>query len=182
MSGEPPWAKELLHFWFEKIESGDWFSSSDAVDDELKDRFEAVLEAHGNRPAREFLSDPLTARAAILLFDQVPRNIYRDTERAFAFDPLALAIAKEAIARGWDEGIPDRERQFVAMPLMHSEDLATQEMCLDYFGKHLPDNLTYARSHHEMIARFGRFPHRNELLGRETTEAEQEAIEAGFSW
>lgn len=128
------------------------------------------------------MSDGDTVRAAILLFDQVPRNIYRDSARAFAYDPLALTLSKEAIARGMDEGLPNAQRQFVAMPLMHSEDLADQEASVAYFGEHLPDNLSFARSHHEMIERFGRFPHRNAALGRDTTPEEQRAIDEGFSW
>ena len=128
------------------------------------------------------MSDGDTVRAAILLFDQVPRNIYRDTARAFAYDPLALTLSKEAIARGMDEGLPNAQRQFVAMPLMHSEDLADQEASVAYFGEHLPGNLSFARSHHEMIERFGRFPHRNAALGRDTTPEEQRAIDEGFSW
>ena len=117
-----------------------------------------------------------------MLFDQVPRNIYRGTRRAFSFDPFARALAKAVIARGWDQDLPDGHRQFVAMPLMHSEDIADQQASLAYFGEHLPGNLEFAKSHHGMIERFGRFPHRNTVLGRETTEAEQRAIDDGFSW
>ncbi len=122
------------------------------------------------------------ALAGILLFDQVPRNIYRGTARAFGFDHKALALSKAAIDAGFDRGIDDTKRQFIAMPLMHSEDLADQEASLAYFAEYLPDNLSFARSHHAMIARFGRFPHRNDVLGRQTTDAEQAAIDEGFSW
>ncbi|MXO91657.1 DUF924 family protein [Altererythrobacter aquaemixtae] len=173
---------ELLHFWFEELEPSDWFGSSDSVDSALRQRFEDVLDKASAHKANAFLTDARSAQAAILLFDQVPRNIYRGTARAFAFDPLAREIAKGAIARGWDTALPDKERQFVAMPLMHSEDLADQEASLAYFSEHLPDNRSFAESHHKMIAQFGRFPHRNDVLGRKTTAAEQRAIDDGNSW
>lgn len=180
--GRRPWAAELLRYWFHELEPSDWFGSSAAIDRELTVRFERKVIALGAQPATDFIGDSQLAQAAILLFDQVPRNIFRDTAKAFAYDPLALEICKHMIAEGWDANLPDRERQFVAMPLMHSEDMADQEASLAYFGKHLPDNVSFARSHHEMIARFGRFPHRNDVLGRETTSEEQKAIEEGFSW
>lgn len=176
------WAARLLDFWFEELGPDDWFGGSPEIDAALRSRFEPALVEQGEKPAESFLVSADMARAAILLFDQVPRNIYRDTPRAFAYDPLALALAKHCIAAGWDEGLPDAQRQFVAMPLMHSEALADQEASLAYFEEHLPDNLSFAQSHHAMIARFGRFPHRNEILGRATTEAERQAIEDGFSW
>ena len=176
------WAAELLHLWFDTLEAADWFGSGADVDALLKTRFEHDLLMLGSQPAHTFLDDPQVAQAAILLFDQIPRNIYRGDAAAFTHDPLARAIAKAFIARGWDDGLPDHERQFAAMPLMHSEDLADQEASLAYFSKHLPGNAEFARSHHEMIARFGRFPHRNAALGRQTTEAEQRAIDSGFSW
>ncbi len=176
------WAADLLRFWFETLGPSDWFGSSDDVDALLRRRFESELAAQAQSPADSFLGDRKLAQAAILLFDQVPRNIYRGSAQAFATDPLARAISKAFIARGWDAALPDAERQFVAMPLMHSEDIADQEASLAYFGRYLPGNLSFARSHHEMIARFGRFPHRNAALGRETTEAEQRAIDDGFSW
>ena len=94
------WAGELLHFWFEKLGAPDWWGVSPAVDDHLRKRFARELTMLRSRPAREFLRDPLTARAAVLLFDQLPRNLYRNDRRAFAHDRLARRIAKGLIARG----------------------------------------------------------------------------------
>ncbi len=182
MTAEPhAWATELLRVWFSELGPDDWYTSNDDVDAMLRERFEGVLLAMELRPSSEFLSDPKTARAAIILFDQVPRNIYRGTPRAFAFDAKASMLAKEAIARGWDKGLSEGQRQFVGMPLMHSEDLADQEACLAFFAEE-SNNLSFARTHHQMIAKFGRFPHRNAALGRETTKEEQQAIDEGFSW
>ena len=148
----------------------------------LARRFAPDYQALSRRPAAEFLGDRQTAQAAILLFDQIPRNIYRGTPAAFATDDLALELAVNVIGRGWDAHLPRRARQFVAMPLMHSESIANQRDSLSFFARHLPGNLAFARSHYRMIARFGRFPHRNAVLGRTSTAAEARAIAAGFSW
>ncbi|GGC37338.1 membrane protein [Novosphingobium marinum] len=178
-----PWAADLLHYWFHELEPRQWFASDEVVDRELRRRFEGHLAALRVRPATEFLSDRETARAAILLFDQVPRNLFRDDARAFATDPLAREICKAALRKRWDNGLSHAGKQFVYMPLMHSEDIADQRLSLRLFAS-LGDsfNFRFARSHHAMIARFGRFPHRNELLGRRTTEAEARAIAAGNAW
>ena len=177
------WAADLLHFWFHTLDPADWFGADSHVDHELRRRYARWLAALRPRAAREFLGDPQTARAAVLLFDQVPRNIHRGSPLAFAADPLARAIAKGALGRGWDRGLGASARQFLAMPLMHSESIADQRASLAYFralGR--PEVLAFARSHHRMIARFGRFPHRNEVLGRAATPAECRAVAAGFAW
>jgi uncharacterized protein (DUF924 family) len=177
------WAAELLHFWFHALTPADWFRPDAAVDAEMRRRFGPDLAMLRPRPAGEFLTDPLTARAAVLLFDQVPRNIHRGSAQAFACDPLARAVACGALRRGWDAPLAPPERQFLAMPLMHSEDIADQRLSVAYFTRlGARHGLPFARSHHRMIARFGRFPHRNALLGRESSTAEQRAIEAGFAW
>jgi len=184
MSAAPRrWAAELLHFWFCRLRPHDWFRGGEHVDDALRRRFERELLALSSRPASEFLRDPQIARAAILLFDQLPRNLYRGTPRAFAFDPLALSICHGALERGWDRGLGKAERQFLAMPLQHSERIADQLRSLRYFTA-LEDSfvLRFARAHYRMIARFGRFPHRNEVLGRPSTPAEIAAVEAGNQW
>ena len=175
------WAAELLHVWFHHLGPADWYRGGPEVDALLRRRFAAEWRALRQRPAHEFLTGPRTAQAAVLLFDQVPRNLFRDDPRAFATDPLARATARAMIARGWDETLPGRERAFVGMPLMHSEHIADQRASLAYFASE-PANRAFARSHYRMIARFGRFPHRNRVLGRASTPAEERAIAAGFAW
>jgi len=177
------WAAELLHFWFHKLGPEARFTPDPQVDAILRRRFERELTRLAVRPAREFLTDPLIALAAVLMFDQLPRNLYRGTPRAFAFDRLARAIAKGALDRGWDKRLTFEQRQFLAMPLMHSERIADQRRSLAIFtrlGRRY--GRPYAVSHHRMIARFGRFPHRNPVLGRKSTEAEKRAVAAGFAW
>ena len=178
-----PWAAEILHFWFHDLRPDQLFARNDAVDAALRQRFGGDLAMLGTRPAREFLTDPLTARAAVLLFDQVPRNLFRDDARAFAFDPLARAICKGALARGWDRIAPPRERHFLYMPLMHSEAMPDQLLGLRLFtGLGDAFVLQFARDHARMIARFGRFPHRNTVLGRKSSAAEKRAVADGNAW
>jgi uncharacterized protein (DUF924 family) len=177
------WAAELLHLWFHELKPGNWFGSNPEIDDLLRRRFSHELAHLAHRPAHEFLSDPETARAAVLLFDQVPRNLYRNDARAFRFDSLARAIAKGALQRRWDRGLSGPEKQFLAMPLMHSEQIADQLRSLRYYAKLGPRfGWPFARSHYAMIARFGRYPHRNAVLGRKSTPAEIAAVEAGNHW
>jgi uncharacterized protein (DUF924 family) len=175
-----PWAADLLHFWFRELRPAQWFGRSDGVDAALRRRFARALAMLGNQPAQSFLGDPLTARAAVLLFDQVPRNLFRDDPRAFAHDPLARAIARGIMRRRWDRGLPRTARQFIYMPLMHSEAIADQHQCLRRFVTLGDSNaLRFARAHYRMIGRFGRFPHRNAVLGRATTPDEQAFLDAG---
>jgi len=178
-----PWAAELLHFWFHDLRPGQWFGRSDAVDSELDRRFSRELAALANEPGTNFLTDPLTARAAVLLFDQCPRNLHRDSALAFATDPLARTIARGAIARGWDRGLDKPARQFLYMPLMHSEAIADQRKSLQLYAA-LGDSfvLSFARAHYRMVARFGRFPHRNPVLGRRSSPAEERAVASGNHW
>ena len=177
------WARDLLRFWLRELRPSDWFNSSDEVDRALRARFGRTLGMMAHRPTSEFLSDPATARAAILLFDQVPRNVFRDDPRAFATDRKAVALTRAFLSHGWHRGLDANAKQFVAMPLMHSERIADQRLGLAFFARErLYDTLRFARAHHRMIARFGRFPHRNAVLGRETSAKEQRAIDAGFAW
>ncbi len=176
------WAREILRVWFHDLDSDDWFGGGARVDALLRRRFARNLAMLGGRPAHEFLSDPRIALAAILLFDQIPRNLFRDDARAYASDPLALAISHGVVAKDWLTRMDRSERQFALMPLMHSEDIADQRASVRLFLRHAPAAAGFARAHHRMIARFGHFPHRNAVLARTSSKAEQAAIAAGFSW
>ncbi|WP_120077344.1 DUF924 family protein [Aurantiacibacter odishensis] len=177
------WAADLLHFWFHELTPADWWGGSEQTDATIEKRFRHWLEALFVCPPSSFLHDPQTALAAVLLFDQVPRNVYRDTPQAFATDPLARAITYGALRRGYLSLLARQQRQFLAMPLMHSENIADHLLSLRLFAQiNGGANLPFARSHYRMIARFGRYPHRNAVLGRTSTPAEKRAIEAGFAW
>ena len=177
------WLVELLHFWFEQLTPRQRFGRDDAVDAELRRRFARELRAFGRQSAARFLTDPATARAAVLLFDQLPRNLERGSARAFAHDAKARAIALGALARGWDRGLDKPGRQFLYMPLMHSENRAEQLLALRLYAR-LGDAfiLRFARSHAAMVRRFGRFPHRNSVLGRKSSPAEDRAVASGNAW
>ena len=177
------WAAELLHLWFHKLRPRDWFATDARIDTMLRCRFARELRSLRRRPANEFLTDPHGALAAVLLFDQLPRNLHRATPQAFATDALACAITHGALVRGWDRQLARQQRQFLAMPLMHSERIADQRLSRVFFtrlGRRY--GAPFAHAHHRMVARFGRFPHRNAVLGRRSSPSEIAAIAAGNRW
>lgn len=177
------WAAELLHFWFHALSPQQRFAVNPAVDAQLRCRFERDLAALRTRPAEEFGGGPLDMLAAVILFDQIPRNLYRGTARAFATDATARHLAKAALARGLDRALTPEQRQFLAMPLMHSENRADQLLALRIYARlGRRHGWPFARDHARMVARFGRFPHRNPALGRASTAAELRAVAAGNHW
>ena len=177
------WAADLLYHWFTRLDPTDWFSPTPEIDAELERRFARWITPLKQRPPRDFLEGPRETLAAILLFDQVPRNVFRGEGRAFGTDPLARALTRAMMQRGWDMQVRRGERAFVYMPLMHSEKIADQRLSVAAFAKlGNSTNLRFARDHARTIYRFGRFPHRNEVLGRETSAAERRAIDGGADW
>ncbi len=173
----------MLAFWFDAHGVADWYGGGPPFDKAIGDLAGDWHSALRSQPVETFLTDPDTARAAIILFDQVPRNIFRGSADAFATDTHARAIARAMVARGWDQTIPRDQRQFVYMPYEHSEDMDDQRESLRLFAQLGDANLLkYAQQHFDIIKRFGRFPHRNAVLGRESRDAEAAAIEAGKNW
>lgn len=163
MSG---WRDEVLDFWF-GLAPDQWWTSDPALDAAIRERFEALWETQRQNMPQAFLGTPQDALAAVILFDQFPRNMFRGHADQFSTDPLALAVAKGAVERGLDAQLPPDRRPFLYMPFQHSEMLADQERSLLLFSALGDDNLLgYARKHHDIVARFGRFPHRNAMLGR----------------
>lgn len=160
------WQADVLRFWF-GLKPGQWFKSDPDLDRQIRARFLDLWTDKRRLPAASFLDDPLTALAGVILFDQFPRNIYRGHAEQFATDPLALAIATGAVDAGFDEQLEPAERKFLYMPFQHSENIAEQNRAVLLFtalGE--VETLDYARKHQAIIARFGRFPHRNAMLGR----------------
>lgn len=179
--------ENILRFWFSDRASKHWFKSSDAFDAEIRHEFEdtaialaATQAERGGIHKWEKLS-PNTHLALIIALDQFPRNMYRDTPAAFAWDGFALAAAKRMIARKADIHLPQKQRPFAYMPFMHSEVLADQEECVRLSDARLDDESTlkFAEIHRDIIVRFGRFPHRNQILGRETLPEEQAFLDDG---
>ena len=177
------WSAEVTHFWFDELSVDDWFGSSAEVDEQITERFQELWEEQKSKIASDFLATPKTALAAIILFDQFPRNIFRGTAEAFATDHLALQIAKEVIDRETDHKLTEDQRSFLYMPFMHSEDLEDQTRCLGLFtALGTEDNIKFAKAHRDIILQYGRFPHRNAVLGRESRPEEQVAIDQGSGW
>ena len=171
----PAQAEAVLDFWFSH-DRDDWWNVNPAFDDEIRDRFRALWEEQRGHVPDHFLANLDTALAGVILFDQFPRNMFRGHADQFSTDPLALAIAGGAVERGYDDGMTSARRGFLYMPFQHSEDLADQRRSIGLFTALGDDyQLGFARKHHDIIETFGRFPHRNAMLGRAPRPAETAA-------
>ena len=170
---------DIVSFWRE-AGPDKWFDQDAAFDLAIREEFLAVHEAAARGEHAAWEDSAEGALALIILFDQFPRNMFRGSPHAFATDALARAVARRAIAAGFDQAIDANMRQFFYLPFMHSEFLADQDRCVALYGKlGDPDLSKYATGHRDIIIKFGRFPHRNRVLGRDTTEAEQEFLDGG---
>ena len=168
----PEWSNDVLKFWFTESGPKYWFNKDPAFDETVRLRFLAVYESLANCN-NDLLADARTALAAILVFDQMSRNMFRDTPRAFATDRRALSIAQEAIDRGFASGLTKDERMFLYLPFEHAEDRAAQARSVILMATlDDPELTTWAKEHWRIIDRFGRFPHRNRVLGRTSTPEE----------
>ena len=169
-------ADKVLDFWFNETDRQNWFERSDAFDQVIRDRFGEAVEVARADGFTDWHETPPGCLAVIILIDQLSRNIYRDSPLAWSADDVSLSCTRQAIARAYDADLGIDERKFLYMPLMHSEVLADQEQCLELFESLATDeddvSLDFAIRHRDIIARFGRFPHRNEILGRESTPEE----------
>ena len=184
MTSSADGARAILDYWFREIgPDGWWAGRSQAVDDAIHTRFLDLWEDWRGRPAEQFLATADKALAAIILFDQFSRNMFRGEARAFATDALAREVARGAIDKDLDRRMTADERSFLYMPFQHSEDLADQDRAVALFtALGLPDPIKYAQAHREIVARYGRFPARNAALGRESQPEEAEAIATTASW
>jgi uncharacterized protein (DUF924 family) len=171
--------RDVLDFWFAAGEEK-WWTKSDAFDDEIRRRFGATLEDAIAGRLDGWLSDPTGALALVIVLDQFSRNLHRHDHRAWAQDAKAKAVMREAMKRRFDVELPVTVRNWIYMPLMHSENLADQEEGLPLFvALGQPDVTKSAEEHFDIIRRFGRFPHRNEVLGRVSTQAELDFLASG---
>jgi uncharacterized protein (DUF924 family) len=174
-----PLPADVLAFW-RKAGMAKWYTKDEAFDAEVRRRFLRLWEAAG---AGELIAWETTddgALALVIVLDQFPRNMFRGDARTFSTDDQALAVAARAIARGADTRIAPDLIEFLYMPFMHSERLADQDRCVALFrSRGRPENLKFAEVHADIIRKFGRFPHRNALLGRMTSAEEQAFLDAG---
>ena len=188
----------MLKFWFGELKEGEvpadelrkmWWTKDEGVDEYIRSYFESDLIRAKNEELGGWENSPKGTLALIILLDQFSRNIYRGTREAFSQDKQALGIALGGIGKGFDKELHPVERAFMYMPFMHSEDPNMQRKSLQLFGalersfnsppklaQMLSENRKYAERHYEVIERFGRYPHRNEILGRESTDEELEFL------
>ena len=169
----------VLAFWRD-AGPAKWFRKDDAFDAQITARFLTLYDSAASGQLTAWESKAETALALVIVLDQFPRNMFRGGARAFAADGLARAVTDRALARGFDREVLAGERMFFYLPLEHSENLADQERCVALFrATGNADLLKWAELHADIIRRFGRFPHRNAVLGRTTTPQEQAFIDAG---
>ena len=172
------WRSDVLKFWF-GLDPRQWWKADPELDHRIREQFLKQWTEKRHLPVDTFLCDALTALAAVLLFDQFPRNMLRDHADAYSTDHLALAIAKGAVDARLDEQLQPQERKFLYMPFQHSENLDDQNRALLLFTELGDDEqIKYAKHHRGIIERFGRFPHRNAILGR-ASRPDEIAAEAG---
>jgi uncharacterized protein (DUF924 family) len=165
---------DVVRFWFEELSPKEWYRPPETVDAEIAARFRETYEELRQGVPAAWLQTPKGFLAAILVLDQLPRNMFRGHEHAFATDPQALALAKRAIDEGVDVKLPPKQRAFIYLPFQHSEAFADQSRSVGLFtALGNPLNLDYALRHQDVIERFGRFPHRNAILGRHSTPEEE---------
>jgi uncharacterized protein (DUF924 family) len=188
--------EDVLTFWFGTLDASGcadaahaerWWKKNQAFDEELRHRFGPLHEAVANGDHDDWLSSPRGRLAYVIVLDQFSRNMFRDTARMYAYDDLALAAARNGIVADADKMLKHDERIFLYMPFQHSEDLADQELAVALFErmteglsgddlKRAEDNVVYAERHRDIVKSFGRFPHRNRLLGRATTPEEAQFL------
>ena len=168
---------DILKFWFEELSPDDWYTADAALDATIRDRFCDIHERAAACELYSWRTNVDVALAEIIILDQFSRNIYRNTPRAFAQDNLALALAQEAIAKGFDKKLEPQRICFLYLPFMHSESRVIHERAVElYRGLGDANNIGYERQHKAIIDMFGRYPHRNNILGRKSTPQEEEFL------
>ena len=170
-------ADSILHFWFEELTPKQHFAKDPALDQAIRTRFGATLEAAARCELFGWRTTPEGRLAEMLVLDQFSRNVYRDTPRSFAQDPLALVLAQELVASGGDRKLPLAQRDFAYMPYMHSESALVHTQAVALFAQPgMEDTLRFALHHKSIIDRYGRYPHRNAILGRTSSAEELEFL------
>lgn len=179
MSDKTPSPFDILDFWW-KAGPPKWFQRSDAFDAEIRDNYLAAYQHAADGHLDSWCATPHGMLALILLIDQFPRNMFRDDPQTFATDGKALELAQLSLERGFHRAFPNPAKAFFFLPFEHAEDMPAQETSVDLFREHTDEQgLLYALIHLDVIRRFGRFPHRNKVLGRETTAEEQRYLDTG---
>ncbi len=174
--------QDILSFWFDDINPSQWFQKNDEFDRAISDRFLADYHLGKDGVYDGWRDEAKGCLALCILLDQFPRNMFRNTPQAFQTDSKALLIAKHAVSKGYDKLISEDQRRFLYLPYEHSENLNDQKICVELFEdikNDDPQGYNYAVRHLRVIEKFGRFPHRNNALNRESTEEELEYLQNG---
>lgn len=173
--------RDVIDFWLEEVGEKGWYAGGEALDALCRERWLGLWEEARAGALGPWRDGPEGALAFLILTDQFPRNMHRGDALAFATDPSARTAAREAVAKGWDMAVEEPARQFFYLPFEHSEALADQDWAVALIAARIaaPSQLIHARAHREVIARFGRFPFRNDALGRDTTEEEAAFLAEG---
>ncbi|MEX0337228.1 DUF924 family protein [Vibrio tubiashii] len=172
-----PNATDVLDFWFNELEPKDWFVSSSELDKTITFRFGDLLKSAAQSELFTWRDSAKGRLAEVIVLDQFSRNIYRNTPKAFAQDPLALALAQEAISLGLDQELETKQRSFLYMPFMHSESAIIHQQAVELFNVvGMENNYEFELKHKVIIDRFGRYPHRNDILGRSSSPEEVEFL------
>ncbi len=168
----------VLEFWFEETNPKSWWEANEVFDALIRSRFGRLLESAIAGELYSWRETPPGRLAEIIVLDQFSRNAFRGTARAFAQDPMALALAQEAVAAGFDQQLSATERSFLYLPFMHSESALIHEWAERLYRENAPEgNYQFELRHKAIIDRFGRYPHRNAILGRTSTEEELEFLQ-----
>lgn len=168
---------EILKFWFEEIDPSKWWAKDDVFDQSMRGRFSEVHARATRCELFEWRAEAKGRLAEIIVLDQFSRNLFRGSPLAFASDPLALALAQEAIGAKAEEALSPIERSFLYLPFMHSESLAIHAVAMQLYRTNgIQSNLDFEVRHKQLIERFGRYPHRNAILGRQSTDEEIEFL------
>lgn len=170
----------VLDFWFSELVRPLWFNSTQEFDDELREKFLETYQAALGGKLSDWEKTPLGALALVICLDQFPLNMFRGRVESFEGEIPSLHVAERAIEKGLDQQLEGVQKAFLYMPFMHSEDMAQQDRSVELFSKaELKDNLHWAKHHRGIVQRFGRFPHRNAILGRESTPEELVYLQSG---
>ncbi|MGB1238974.1 MAG: DUF924 family protein [Pseudomonadales bacterium] len=168
----------VLSFWFEELTPAQWWKKDEQFDAVIAERFSHYYRSASLGELAHWRDSPAGRLAEIIVLDQFSRNMFRDTAQAFATDGQALVLAQEAIRAGADTVLSEVQRSFLYMPFMHSESLAIQDRSIELFtALGLEGNLKFAHAHRDIIVQFGRYPHRNQMLWRDSTEEEMAFLE-----
>jgi len=164
---------EIIDFWFSERVKSQWFSSTPELDSEISEKYQALWERAASGALDDWNQDPYGCLALVIILDQFPLNMFRGEAKSFQSERKSVEIAWHAIKNDFDQRIDNDKLAFLLMPFMHSEDLTEQDMSVKLFrDNHLDANARFAEHHRDIIRQFGRFPHRNEILGRVSTKEE----------